>query len=668
MKKIYASVFMMMGMAMAARAAEGDTTIVQAHQGTQLSWYDNYDVPVSFPDGSLSYQKIVMDFTLGKYNCGNGYDPSNPGETNQGGTGWCADWDYDVHIRLITQAGDTLEMGELITPYANSTFPGFPWAWTHHYYYDVTDFYPLLRDNAIVRVFYSGYSGGFTADVKFHFIEGTPPRNVVAIKNLWHGGFAYGNASDPIESKVAARTETFPANAVSAETKVIISGHGGDNTENCSEFCRKWYQYKINGTSIAQQDIWRDNCGDNPLYVQSGTWPIDRANWCPGAAVREHIHKVPASVMPGQDFTVDMDFQSYTSGNNGASYKLSAIMFYYGAFNHALDAGIDEILSPTSGADYKKLNPICGAPELMVRNYGGSTITSVTFEYGIEGSTLSSYTWNTSLASMEAGKVTLPELAAIRETSGNANRFVVRITQVNGSTDENPVNDKASSVFSAAPVWNGGRFVLSMKTSSAAPFGAGTNTVTYRVYDMTQDMALVKERTGTGAGTITTDTLRLDNGCYKLVVETPKGYGLSFFNYIGTRGYVRMTDLYSGTRYAMEDTDLGASGLEGNFGNGFVHYFRVQDAGLGISNADKSAYSLNVYPNPAKDRIHIDVYGQIGGEAEVRLVNLLGQTVYRQSTRSQNITIRTEGLANGIYTLIYNTGNSRRTEKVVIAQ
>jgi len=666
MKKIYASALLMLSAFSYAQAAPGDTTVVQAHNDVQLSWYNNYDATASFPNGTTSYQKIVMEFQLGKYNCGGNYNPSNPGE-GAGQTGWCADWDYDVHVIAMNSVGDTLEMGELITPYANSTFPMFPWTWKHSYYYDVTDFYPILKDDVTIRVFYSGYSGGFTATVKFHMIEGTPPRNVVGISKLWHGGFAYGNAADPIETKVAMKSELFPATAVSAETKVIITGHGGDNTQNCAEFCKKWYQYKINGNVVKQQDIWRDNCGANPISPQSGTWPINRANWCPGLDVATIIHKVPATVTPGQNFDVDMDFQTYTSGNNSASYKLSAIMFYYGAFNRAIDAGIESVISPTNDDINRKENPICGAPELMVKNYGSTTITSVTFEYGIEGGTMSTHTWNTSLGSMEEGRATLPSLASITETSGNNNKFIVRITQVNGATDENIHNNVRKTTFAASQTISGGIFAVNFKTSSNAPFGGGTNTTTWKLYNMSDNMALVTEKTGVGNGTVYSDTVGLQNGCYKLVVETPKGYGLSFFNYISTRGYVRLVDLTSGSNIEMPDAYLGSSGLEGNFGNGFTHYFRVVNA-TDVKDINKSTYSLSIFPNPAKELLNVNIYGSVYSEAKVQLINILGQVVYTENTKSQNITIATDKLPNGIYTLVYNTGDSRKTEKVVIAK
>lgn len=668
MKKIYLLAAGIFALNECVSAAPGDTTIVQAHNNTELSWYNNYDQLVTFPNGSLSYQKIVMEFEMGKYNCGGNYNPANPGE-GAGQTGWCADWDYDVHVIACKANGDTIKLGELITPYANTQFPRFPWSWKHSYMFDVTDYYPILTDDITLRIFYSGYSGGFTGSIKFHFVEGIPPRNVVKVSDLWHGSFKYGDTTDKIEDRITPVTETFPANAVSAETKVIITGHGGDNTQNCAEFCAKWYQFLVNGGSIVQHTIWRDDCGANQVYPQSGTWPIDRANWCPGDQVRPIIHKMPSSITPGQNFDVHMAFQPYISGNNSASYKMAATMFYYGAFNHAIDAAVEDIISPTNNIAYIKNNPICGSPEIKIKNYGGSTITSVKIEYGIDGGAISSYTWNGTLASLEETIVNLPELSAIREVTGNNNKFIVSIKEVNGGADENIHNNTMRSTFTGTPIWNGGAFVLNVKKSSTAPFGGGANNFSWKIYDYNNSyFPLEQNSNNMSNGAETNDTLRMGDGCYKLVVETPKGYGLTFFSYITTRGFVRMIDVATGNRLAMEDADLGASGLEGNFGDGFVHYFRVANSTNSVKDNNKLKFELEVYPNPASNILNVAVYGNIAEKASVKLVNLVGQTVYTQETTEKQLNINTTHLVPGLYTLYYQTGDVKKVEKVIISK
>jgi len=662
MRKIYLAVLLLFISFTSAVADEGDTTTIITHNGTHLSWYDNYDTTVSFPDGTLSYRKITMEFVLGKYMC-EGYDPYDAGEISDGHTGWCGDWDYDVHVIACTAAGDTLELGELITPYANSTFPAFPWEWTHSYLFDVTDFYPVLKDDVTIRIFYAGYSGGFTGTVKFHFIEGTPPRDVVGISKLWHGGYAYGNASDPIEDHVAARAEHMPETAESAEMKLIISGHGGDAIENCAEFCSKWYRFTVDDEMVTERDIWRDNCGDNPLSPQSGTWIHNRANWCPGSLVNTIIEKVPATVAAGSDFTADLDFQPYTtSGSNPASYKLSGIMFYYGPFNRNVDAGIESIISPNDVVDYGKINPICGSPEIMVKNYGSETISSITFEYGIEGEAPATYTWTAALGSLQEAKVTLPVLASLNSVSGSDNLFKVRILEVNGGEDEDAFNNEMQSRFTGAPVWQDGIFRINFKMSGSVD--GAVNTTNWQIVDVTTG-SVIASRNGTVSEETYNDTVRLANGCYKLEVDNIEGYGLSFFGAFAS-GFIRVYDLVTGSRLPIPDNDLGASGLAGNFGKGFTHYFRVENS-TGLDNLTTSAYSLNIFPNPANDKITLEVIGTLKSAAAIQLVNVVGQVVYETTTNKQVVSIFTASLPAGIYSLIYNSGDQRKIEKIVIA-
>ena len=105
----------LLGVSVAGYANPGDTTWVQANN-VQLDWYNNFDTTISFPDGNVSYRKILMVFTLGQYNC-----PS--------GSQYCHQWDYDVHNYIMTPAGDTVELSRLITPFATSGWSRFGPTW-----------------------------------------------------------------------------------------------------------------------------------------------------------------------------------------------------------------------------------------------------------------------------------------------------------------------------------------------------------------------------------------------------------------------------------------------------------------------------------------------------------------------------------------------------------
>ncbi len=271
-----------------SKAAPGDTTWVQANN-VDLPWYGSYDTSIVFPTAGKSYRAIYMIFTLGKYMC-------------PAGSTYCGDWDYTVQNYLITPGGQSYEIGRLITPYANAGAPRTPWSWLQHYVYDVTDYAPILHDSATMRIFFSGYSGGFTGNIMFAFIEGTPDRQVTGIKRLWGGSYSYGDTSHlgthDINLHFLPVTDTAPEFTEAATLKFTVTGHGSD-PNYCNEFCSHHYYVFLNGTQIDSYVIWRPNCGMNELYPQSGTWLYERANWCPGAIVYSEYHKLPGVIKPG---------------------------------------------------------------------------------------------------------------------------------------------------------------------------------------------------------------------------------------------------------------------------------------------------------------------------------------------------------------------------------
>src|SRR5699024_5568348 len=275
-------------------AQSSDTTFVNTEQ-FDLDYYGDFDASLNFPEGSDSYQKIIMTVELGQYDC----DP---------GADYCHQWDYDVEIQLITDSG-TYEMGRFITPFANTGWSRFGSDWKQPYKFDVTDFYPLLQGENTVRLHYSGYSGGFTAKVKFAFVAGTPAREVLGIAKAYQVSHTYGDANDPFNDYLPTFTDTPPAGTESARLKVFVTGHGSDNNQ-CCEFDSHYYDILLDDAQIAQENIWRNDCGVNELYPQGGTWIYDRSNWCPGAKVETIENDLPG-ITGGTSFDLDIQFENY---------------------------------------------------------------------------------------------------------------------------------------------------------------------------------------------------------------------------------------------------------------------------------------------------------------------------------------------------------------------
>lgn len=531
----------------------GDTTWVQAHDDVHLDYYNNFDAPVNMPSGT--FRKIIMVFTLGKYQC-----PT--------GSQYCGDWDYTVVTSLMTPT-DTMEIGRLITPYANASAPRTPWTWKQRYYFDVTDLYPMLQGINKIRILYSGYSGGFTADVKFAFVSGTPPRNVTGVSPLWHKSYDFGVATDPIDNHVTPFNLTAPAGTQSAEMKFTVTGHGSDGN-NCSEFCSKYYQVMQNGTMLAQTNIWKPTCGSNNLYPQSGTWIYNRANWCPGEDVQPASY-VFNNITGGTNFTADVDFQPYTkSGTNTPSYIIGGNMVYYAGFNKGVDAYMEEVIAPSNDENNFRANPICGKPIVRIRNTGSTAITSMAFEYGVVGNTLQNYTLTgVNIAPLAYMDVTLPDLAPLDNMAASSNSvFIATIKQVNGAADEYAANDSMRQTFVTAVDWPSS-FTVTLKTNNYVENN-------WKIEDVSG--ALIAQGNPTAANTTySTPVNNLAAGCYKFTVtDTDCDGGYWSFN-AGTKGTAYVYAKNAGGAYLPMANGLPSfpSSSSQDFGCGFTTYFRV---------------------------------------------------------------------------------------------
>ncbi len=632
---------------LSAQASPGDTTWVQAQYGKWLDYYNNFDTSVTFPDGSVSYRKIYMIFTLGKYQC-----PGNPQ--------WCGDWDYTIQNFLMTPGGDTMELGRLISPYANAGAPRTPWTWTQRYIYDVTDYYPVLKNNATIRILYSGYSGGFTADIKFAFIEGTPERDVKKVERLWNGSFGYGG-TPPIDDNFQSLSKTAPTGTESADLKFTVTGHGSDNN-GCCEFLSRYYEVMLNNTQVAHTDIWRNDCGRNDLYPQSGTWLYERGNWCPGALVRPNYHNLPG-VTGGNNFNVQINFQPYNT--TGGSYTTEAQLFYYGAFNKNLDASLDDVIAPTNYEGHFRANPVCGSPTVRIKNTGATAISSVHIQYGAENMPASDYTWNGTLNSLQDTEIVLPHLPYLDTISdNNTHLFYAHIADVNGVADDDTTNNNISSYFQPAPKWPNG-FCIALSTNNQSI--SGVSETSWQLFDI--NGTVVAERTNNAINTTYNDTVHLLNGCYKLVVTDAGCDGMHWWVYdsnpnLGVNsGSIKVRRITQIPSYLTLNGNPGGGTYHDDFGCGFTQYFTTADIPAGVTNISAMPTQIDAYPNPAQNIVSISISGVSRVSGTIQLLDALGRVVLQKDCNNANETLDISNLSNGVYTVVYHD-NARADAKL----
>lgn len=405
MKKLLPALLLMLGSWAilapgTAQAAPGDTTRVTIWNQRKITHYGNFDTTAVLP-AARPYRKVLMHYILGRYACA-------PGSQ------YCGSWDYTTRVILRPPAHDTLELARIITPYATDWLAR---NLTHDYVVDVTDYAPLLHDGRSFRYEYQGYSWGFNVTVRLEFIEGTPPRNPVDVRNLYFGGWAFGNAADPINSHLPLKRLLAPAGDSVLTLKNIISGHGSDNS-NCAEFCRKSYALLVNGQPELQQALWRDDCGRNQVYPQTGTWIYDRANWCPGNYVKPLLHPLNRYVQPGMAFNMKLEMPAYTN-TGSASFNWTTQLVTAAGINFATDAALDEIISPNLDDNYLRQNPSCGGPVVRLRNLGRTVLTAATINYQVLGrGTPATFAWTGNLPFGADTLLTLPPLPTLLNATG----------------------------------------------------------------------------------------------------------------------------------------------------------------------------------------------------------------------------------------------------------
>ncbi len=627
-------------------AAPGDTTWVTVYENRKIDHYGNYDTTAVLPAAGTQYRKIRMHYILGRYTC-------------PAGTQYCGSWDYTTLVYAKPQNADTVELARVITPYATD----WSTARKHDYIIDVTDYAPILAGNLDMQYQYEGYSWGFTLTLKLEFIEGVPPMDAVAIKNVYDGYYAIGKTDDPIESHLIPKTFTYSAPVTNAILKNTISGHGSDDN-GCGEFCSKYYQQFINGNQISQKQLWRSSCGVNNIYPQTGTWLFERANWCPGEIVYPIFHDISATTNPSSPFEVNMDFEPYTAPNqsNTGGFNIVSQLITYKAPNHSLDASIEDVIAPTNDPNYARSNSICNHPIIKIKNVGTDTLKNLTIEYQLVGGQSATYNWTGNLAFLQEETVDLGSNPVV--FNGNeSNQFFVRLAAVNGqSQDQNALNDTYQTTFVAAKAYPA-TFRMYLKTNNAtSTTNPPYNETNWTIKDASG--TVVASRINNQNDSLYIDTLSLPSGCYTFEMTDDNCDGINWW-------YYQYYDINPGIGQAkfIKETNLGPlKSFTGDFGCNIKENFTVGYV-LAVDEIEAPMGSIDLFPNPAKDKIQL--------LADVLKTEILNYTIFDaagKTIQSESVTISpstvlnidTKDLKDGLYYITCNFQNGFATTKKFI--
>ncbi|MBS3915193.1 MAG: T9SS type A sorting domain-containing protein [Bacteroidetes bacterium] len=622
-------------------ANNSDTFKIRSHNSVLIQTnpaigHTEYSEWAVFPSAGKSWSKMYIELTM----------KCPPGMT-------CGEWDYLNYIFIGKRHGktkDTLnwEIARFITAYGLQ----FNNTWKHTWRFDITDFASLFHDSIEIWHQHTGYEAkngrGWLIDIDFTMIEGPVSKRVVNVQQILRKSVGYGNDS-LFDARMNEDTFKVGNFTTSVRYKILQTGHGNDGKDGCGEFCAKKRYIQFDGKTIDTSLVWRDDCGANAVYPQAGTWIYDRANWCPGADVKEYNLDIP--VDPGSVHRLDMDMESYSGGGN---YMTTLYLLELADANFSTDASLEEIIKPSDELQYLRINPSCGAPLIKIRNNGADVLHDLHLEYGWKGYQLNRFHWTGNLKYNQTAEVELPALSG-EAPAGTP--FVVHIIWTNNRQDQNANNDRIQSIPMLKVPQHNGNFVVILRTNNAA---------TENYYTLKKaDGTLIKQRGNLVNNTLYRDTFNLPDGCYFLNLMDdgvpPPAYALN------EDGLGWWANNYDGTGLFQLRNGSGNTLIKNfpvDFGTGIWYQFQVGPGA--ISQAAQA--NLRVYPNPAENTLLIDLGANSTETLNIKMYNTVGKKVIDES-RSGNLDalqyLELCKLSPGIYTISIQIGAQNLTQKII---
>jgi hypothetical protein len=491
--------------------AQHDTTVVQTFSFDDPSpegWGAHYEGTFKFPSKNNSWEKILMIRTL---KC----DSATKADKYP-----CGEWDYITHTLVRDAKNDSSELfalGSFITPYGKRLDLGGEQGWT--WVYDVTEYAPLLHDEVWIR---SGNNQELL-DMKFLFIEGTPVREALKVENIYpFGNYKYEKLA--LDSVLQAKKIILEKDAKEFMLRARISGHGHFGPRNCCEWDSKTHSYYINDWEHFRWNVWKD-CGFNPIYPQGGTWPFDRAGWCPGTKVDEYDFELTPKVYPGDTIKFDYAIEMFKdNGEKGGDFHMSHQLFSFKEASFSNDVTLVSIKAPSDEDQYSRINPICDNPIIIVKNTGKNPLKSFIVEYGLLEGKKSKYQWNGSLDFLESEEVYLP--TPNWKNLKKDQKFFVKLISPNNTEDEYPRNNYLETKASI-PLIVPEEFVLFIHTNDKERAKENVCFIT------NIDGQVYFEKSDFKDDTEYKETLKLEPGCYefRFLDNLEDGISLHWWNY-----------------------------------------------------------------------------------------------------------------------------------------
>lgn len=297
-------------------------------------------------------------------------------------------------------------------------------------------------------------------------------------------------------------------------------------------------------------------------------------------------------------------------------------------------------------------------PEITLRNWGNTEITSLKINYSADDLPAQTYDWTGNLLSGLSLKVKLPTLLY---NSSDSNDIIVEIVEVNGGADDILTNNKITSVVFPSPEYETNTMQL---VFTGDQYSGGTYNESSWVLYGSDGGALQEAASGTISEQPYDITLNLpDYDCY--IFEFKDSYG----------------DGLTGSGPGTVSVDFNSTNVlsgSGSFSLLRAQFGTIDENGDGAGNPDDQVEIIDkirtlenvsifeVFPNPATDKININIETINNNATTVELIDFLGKIIYT-SNIDKNATINTSNISKGIYLVnIISEGVSIASTSVIV--
>jgi hypothetical protein len=309
------------------------------------------------------------------------------------------------------------------------------------------------------------------------------------------------------------------------------------------------------------------------------------------------------------------------------------------ALPYNTDLQVMEILNVASKTCKNTVTPF-----IKIRNNGNDPITSLTVNYKVNNGTVSSYTWNGTLASMQKTTVALPEYVFDILAQ---NVLTVFTTGPNSSLDQYPKNDTLSYNFSASAV-STNELNLILRTD---------NLPQETTWDVKNSLGVAVASGGpyTVPNHITQLAITLPQAdCYAFTIYDAGGNGICCAH--GTGVY----EISSGGTIIKQGGQFG-------FSDQTEFLMQAPTSVAGTNSFD----ALNVFPNPFDGLAKVSFYLNSNSQVTMNLYTAFGQLVNSRSlgnqTAGQHETLLDgSNLKPGMYILQLKTDSGIHSRKVTL--